>query len=242
VEELTTAMTSRVRHLDAAPPELAVMASDSVRTHQQISHDIHHELGTIMLLATLLMDAPELSSDSRRRARLILGETRWLEQLHRAYESTDAGRGAALTRIAPTRVDQVGVEVVEALRLSTLGTINVSTVPVSARVNHLALWRALRNVLDNAVRAAGPNGTVGLAIWAEGGCVIMQVDDDGPGFGAGDPGRSSLGLNIVQEFVASAGGLFEISRGFLGGCCVRLQLPEAMEDAIGGATLDSEIS
>jgi signal transduction histidine kinase len=241
VEKVTTAPPPGVRHSDAASPEVEVVPIDSVRTRQQISHDIHHELGTIMLLATLLMDAPELGPDSRRRARLILGETRWLEQLHRAYDSTEARRGSQPERIAPIRIDEVGVEVVEALRLSTLGTINLSTVPVCARVSRLALWRALRNVLDNAVRAAGPDGTVGVEIWAEDGSVIMQVDDDGPGFGAGDAGRNSLGLHIVQDFVASAGGQFEIRRGFMGGCCLRLQVPEASETEIGSAFAEAEI-
>jgi signal transduction histidine kinase len=118
------------------------------------------------------------------------------------------------------------------MRLATMGTITISTIPVCARVSRLGLWRALRNVLDNAVRAAGADGMVGVDIAVEDGWVVIQVDDDGPGFGAAGGGRSSLGLHIVQEFVGAVGGQFEISRGLMGGCCVRLQIPEAPDIGI----------
>jgi signal transduction histidine kinase len=59
------------------------------------------------------------------------------------------------------------------------------------------------------------------------GWTVVQVDDDGPGFGAGAPGVSSLGLGIAQDLADAAGGDLEICRGALGGCCVRLRLPAA---------------
>ena len=221
-----------------------VGSTDGGRTRRQISHDIHHELGTIMMLATLLIEEPDAGPESRRRARLILGETRWLEQLQRAYESAAAGGTEhRVDRVEPVRIDAVGREVVEAIRSATLAKVNLSTTEVYGRVNRLALWRALRNVLDNAVRAAGRDGTVDLRICVEDGWVTIQIDDDGPGFGAGSAGRSTLGLHIVQEFVSAVGGQFEITRGFLGGCCVRIQIPEASAEgraAILSAKQDAE--
>ncbi|HKD98631.1 MAG TPA: HAMP domain-containing sensor histidine kinase [Micromonosporaceae bacterium] len=195
-------------------------------SRRQIGHDIHHELATIMLLATLLTDEPDAGPRSRHRARLILGEARWLEQLQRAYESADTGDPCLAGHVEPVRLDDVGADVVEAIRSSTLAHVTLTTERVYGWVNRLDLWRALRNVLDNAVRAAGPDGTVRVRMFNEDGWVTIQVDDDGPGFGASPGGGSALGLNIVQQFVASAGGQLEITRGLLGGCCVKLQIPQ----------------
>jgi signal transduction histidine kinase len=178
-----------------------------------------------MLLATLLTDEPDAGPQSRHRARLILGEARWLEQLQRAYESAEDEGSHPVDPVETVRVDDVCADVVEAIRSSTLTHVTLATEEVYGWINRLALWRALRNVLDNAVRAAGPDGAVGVRVFTEDGWVAIQVDDDGPGFGAGIGVGSALGLNIVQQFVSAAGGQLEITRGFLGGCCVRLQIP-----------------
>ncbi|OLE21848.1 MAG: hypothetical protein AUG44_26380 [Actinobacteria bacterium 13_1_20CM_3_71_11] len=82
-------------------------------------------------------------------------------------------------------------------------------------------------MIGNAVRAAGPQGTVDVRVSAETGWAVAQVDDDGPGFGEIPPGFGSLGLGIVQDMVAGWGGELEIRRGVLGGCCVRLRQPVA---------------
>lgn len=220
------------------PPQTAIatpsVAVEHVRTRRQINHDIHHELGTIKLLATLLTEADDVGPDGRRQARLILGETRWLEQLLRAYDDT-SDRGPSLSdNGCAIEVDEVLFEVVDAMRTATLTPIHLTSERAYVRVNRLAFWRALRNLLDNAIRAAGPSGAVDVRVSADSGWIVIEIDDDGPGFGAGGSGRSSLGLNIVQDFVAHAGGQLEIRRGFLGGCCVSLRLPEVAEAASAG--------
>jgi signal transduction histidine kinase len=199
---------------------------EASRVRRQIGHDINHELATIRLLTLLLADAPELGPESRRRVALILGETRWLEQLYRAYESavdpqTDPAREAR----APISVDDVVAEVVDTMRQARMTRIGMATVPIDAHVDRLALWRVLRNIIDNATRAAGARGTVHVRMAADNGWATIQIDDDGPGFGGA--GRGRMGLNIVQDFVLSVGGRFGIRRGYLGGCCVRLQFPLA---------------
>lgn len=213
---------------DIAPSSRVVVAPDDVaRTCRQISHDINHELATIRLLTTLLATAPDVGPESRRRAALILGETRWLEQLQRAYENAAGAAYAPLTweSSPPIRMDEVVAEVVNAMRPATLTKIEMSRTPANARVNRLALWRVVRNIVDNAIRAAGPDGTVDVRIAVDDGWAVIQVDDDGPGLGVRDSGRSTFGLNIVQDFVPTVGGHLEIERGRLGGCCIRIRIP-----------------
>ncbi len=182
-----------------------------------------------MMLASLLSSAEDVGPDSQERARQILGETRWLDQLLRAYEdvSQALSRPRRSRRADPVRLDVVVAEVVAAMQLATLTQVNLVGVETWARTDRLAYWRALRNVIGNAVRAAGRHGVVNVRVCAEDGWAVTQIDDDGPGFGAGPPGLGSLGLGIVQDFAANWGGQLEIRRGVLGGCCVRLHLPTA---------------
>src|SRR5699024_7739923 len=92
---------------------------------QQISHDIRHELGTIILLASLLDEASDIGPDSALRARQIQGEVRWLEELHRAYEEAVAAQPGQLTPapLGRIRLDTLAGEVVAAMRSSTLTRI-----------------------------------------------------------------------------------------------------------------------
>jgi signal transduction histidine kinase len=195
---------------------------------RQINHDIQHELSTIILLASLLSSANDVGPDSRRRADQLLGETRWLHQLLRASENstpvTDPPTGSALTSI---RLDLVAAEVVAAVQLSTSTRICLDACQASAEVDRLAFWRVLRNLVGNAVRAAGSRGVVEVRIYSAGGWAVVQVDDNGPGFGAVPPGMASLGLGIAQDLVAACGGELEIRRRALGGCSVLVRLPSA---------------
>ena len=51
------------------------------RHRQQLSHDIRHELGTVMMLASLLADSLDVGSAGRRRADQLVVEARWLAAL-----------------------------------------------------------------------------------------------------------------------------------------------------------------
>jgi signal transduction histidine kinase len=216
-------------------------ADDLRRKRRQLSHDIRHELGTIMMLASLLIAAPEAAPQTRRRAEQILGETRWLEQLHRAYEEAAVGIEPTgwIGPLEAVRLDLLATEVATPLKLSTMTRITWTLSPTAAYIEPLSYWRALRNVLGNAVRAAGADGHVHLDVANQDGWAVVQIEDDGPGFGAGSPGIASLGLGIVQELVAGWGGHLEIRTGRLGGACVRMRLPVA---AVAEAGPDGEAS
>jgi signal transduction histidine kinase len=194
----------------------------------ELSHDIRHELATIMLLASLLESAPDVGPDSRQRAHQLLVETRWLEQLQRAYDEAFSECDGRLRPSAePIRLDLFAAEVVRATRLSTSTTVGFVAEEAWAHADPLAFWRALCNVVGNAVRAAGATGRINVTIKHETDWVVAQVDDDGPGFGALPAGSGSLGLGILQKLVVAWGGYLEIGQGALGGCRVRLCIRRA---------------
>jgi signal transduction histidine kinase len=214
---------------DSFEPPVIRSAAEAVRLRRrQLSHDIRHELGTITMLASLLSCAPDMDQQSRDRARQLLGETRWLDELHAAYEELQEQDSLGAPAVpAPIRLDAVTGEVVAAIGMATRTRINLTATETWAHADRLAYWRALRNILGNAVRAAGPDGTVEVAVGGEDGWAVARIDDDGPGFGEIAPGLGSLGLGIVQDMVAERGGELEIRRAARGGCCVRLRYPAA---------------
>ena len=194
---------------------------------RRLRHDIKHELATISLLASLLGTADDIGESSRVRAAQLLRETHWLGQLFQAYEDAQAD-STTLPWSPPAerlRVDVLAGEVVAALRLTHPTRVHFAPAETWTYADRLALWRALRNVLDNAFRAAGPQGRVRVRVAAEGIWAVVQVDDDGPGLGAGPAGLASLGLGIVRDILKEHGGSLAMATSDLGGGRVRLLLP-----------------
>jgi signal transduction histidine kinase len=92
--------------------------------------------------------------------------------------------------------------------------------PVSVR-------RAAANLVDNAIRAAGPGGNVHLSARLDGDLVEIIVDDDGPGFGA-IRGGAGIGLSVVEAVTAQAGGTLSFAATSAGGVRAVLCLPTGL--------------
>jgi signal transduction histidine kinase len=202
---------------------------------RRLRHDIRHELGTIIMLASAVAVADDIGAGSRERVEQLLGETRWLDHLLRRLDEEDAVDGVSAGATGPAheplppperiRVDELAAEVVTGMRLATSHEVGFDGGEAWAHMDPVALWRALRNVLDNACRVAA--GRVDVQVTADRGWVAVQVDDDGPGFGQGTSGLASLGLGIVHDLISEYGGGLEIRTCELGGARVRILLPAA---------------
>jgi signal transduction histidine kinase len=220
----------------ATATEAEALAGSSERVSQQearrrVGHDIRHELSTIMLLASVLSEAPELGVENQQRAHQLLGEARWLDELLRAYERALTEHGSDDgKRSAPLRADAIVLEVVAPIRMGSTTRLIVEARPAWVFVDRLVLWRALRNVIVNAVEAAGEHGTVIVRVDEVEGGVVIDVKDDGPGFAQGAVTETSLGLSIAFELVQSWHGELTIRRSELGGSAVRMVLPSAYPD------------
>ncbi|GLY77110.1 ATP-binding protein [Actinoallomurus iriomotensis] len=203
-----------------APP-----ADDPVLRRRRIRHDIRHELGTIIMLASAVSVADDVGPASRDRVEALLGETRWLDHLLRRLDEDDDGPPADPPRPERVRVDELVGEIVAGVRLAAIRQVGYVASPAWAHIDPLALWRAVRNILDNACRIAAER--VDVSVVSEDGWTVVQVDDDGPGFGGGAGGLASLGLGIVHDLVTGYGGGLEVRRCELGGARVRILLPSA---------------
>ncbi|MFG2016660.1 sensor histidine kinase [Actinomadura geliboluensis] len=217
---------------------------EQVLWRRRLRHDIRHELGTIIMLASAVVVAEDVGDTSRARIEQLLGETRWLDHLLRRLDEDDTGDGDGpdgrpLPGPERLRVDELTAEVVTGMRLATRHEVCFTGGESWAHMDPVALWRAVRNVLDNACRVAA--GRVDVRVEADQGWVVIQVDDDGPGFGAGGrpgeagrpgrgrarPGLASLGLGIVHDLISGYGGSLEIRTCEMGGARVRMLLPAA---------------
>lgn len=147
-----------------------------------------------------------------------------MRRLLRAYDAVQRPANPE-PATQPVSVDRIAADVVAALRLTGGAVVTLCAEQACADVAELGLWRALRNVVDNACRAAGAPGRVVVRVCVDDGWVLAEVDDDGPGFGYGPAGLASLGLGIVRDFLAESGGTLHIGVSPMGGSRVQIRLP-----------------
>jgi signal transduction histidine kinase len=167
-----------------------------------------------------------LTGDSCARLELLAGAmSRALDLLCEGFCRLPRGSG-------PGRGEQVSVELrplaEQVARLTAVAhAVEVALAPgpdVRVLGSPALLWRVLSNVAGNAGRAAGPGGRVTVAI-SQPGDTVIEVSDNGPGFGAAAPGLASLGLGIVDSLLSSCGGRLEVGTQAGRGTTVRIVLP-----------------
>jgi two-component system sensor histidine kinase MprB len=96
--------------------------------------------------------------------------------------------------------------------------------PVTVLADPVGLGRAVWNLLDNARRAVSTGGDVEVRVRQRGRDALLEVADNGPGFGHLPP-QHGLGLVGVRRFAERFGGEFSVGTSSLGGALVTLRLP-----------------
>jgi signal transduction histidine kinase len=196
---------------------------------REICHDLRNPIATIAALAAAAMIEMDASS-SPNEGRAIVG--RRLEQIQEeARRMTQLVRQLLEDSTAPRLLDasDVAAEVAASCRVTFPGTIQViAQAGAMVLVDEIALRRALANLIENATRAAGPDGSVLVRVRRARQWIHCEISDSGPGFGNGPSGSQALGLTIVDRLARSHGGRLEILDGSLGGAMLRLSLPGLM--------------
>lgn len=190
-------------------------------------HDLGHQMTTLSYLVEAVRGDVALPDDSGFRMELLsLEMTRMLDiissELPATREAEDVG--AVELRSLSAQVVQLASFAHEA---------SVALLPgqaVSVEASPALLWRVLTNVVDNAARAASPEGSVEVQVRQEQSGAqdpdgVIEVTDDGPGFGSGPAGTASLGLGVVTSLLESCGGRFEVQVPEAGGTRIRIIIP-----------------
>jgi two-component system phosphate regulon sensor histidine kinase PhoR len=225
-----------------------------------VSHELRTPLTGLRGLLDALVD-PDIDPETRERftrraaaetARLeaLIADILFLSELESGHdappdavsdlaEAVTAG-AAALAPLAERH--RVAVE---------LDLAGPAPAPLTARMAETIA----RNLIENAIRYAGPGATARASVRAEGGTVVLAVADDGVGiaqrhllhvferFYRADPSRSTslggtgLGLSIVKHIAERSGGEATATsrEGFGTTVTVTLPLPSAARDPKGSA-------
>ncbi len=118
---------------------------------------------------------------------------------------------------------------------------------ISLRLHAVEISTVLKNLVDNAIRYVPHGGQIDLSARLEGGNVVLEVEDNGPGIPAAErtrvldafyriagtqPSGSGLGLSIAKTLVDRWGGHMELrdAAHFPTGLLVRIRLPGRLAD------------
>jgi K+-sensing histidine kinase KdpD len=197
------------------------VAGGEIDTVRALLHDLRQPLAAILLLSGTD------GGDTGRKLQGIAGQARWLADLVETVLSDAAGDEAIRTDVV--RVAQAAVERARATADCTI--VFETTGAHEAWARPVALSRALACVVDNAVRAAGPGGTVKVAVDVDVAGVHITVADNGPGLGH-VAARTSLGLTTTRAMVAACHGSFELHTAESGGAVAVITLADAFLQAV----------
>jgi two-component system OmpR family sensor kinase len=193
--------------------------------------DAAHELrtpitGVQAAAETLLHHSSQLDDEQRQRLEtLLIAEAQRAGRLVSdllAAARLDAGLELDPMPLSLGGIAQAEVERARLLQPTTMITIGGPDLIISA--DPTKLTAIIRNLVDNALRAAGPSGSVALTLSQQGDRAVLEVVDSGPGVPLADreriferlvrldsarstdSGGSGLGLAIARGYARAHGG------------------------------------
>jgi signal transduction histidine kinase len=228
-------MAERIERLVGAHQELLRMVSHELRTPMQ---RVHFSVEEVRAAAT--------AADRDRALERIAGDLEKLDELIEELLGYVRLKDSAPTAAAPVDLAPVLEAVTRDLSPLAPGVALVLVLPqdraLRAAIPPRLLHRALSNLVTNA-QAYG-HGRVRLSAAVDGGRVVIDVDDDGPGVPEADRDRVfepfqrlddgaerkrgfGLGLTIVRRIAELHGGTVGVTTSPLGGARFRFELPAA---------------
>jgi signal transduction histidine kinase len=209
-------------------------------TQREFLADAAHELRTPLAILRAEVEALADGEASQALLRDVDGMARIVSQL------IDIAESDSLTIRQDDRADvrAVCAEVAEFMApMAVAQSKSIALVSEMSQVwvqgNSGALYRAIRNLVENAITHTAPHTTVEISV-SEDGTVV--ISDEGPGvppdqrefifqrFWRGDrrrAGSTGLGLAIVSRIVKAHGGSIDVCNGRVRGAVFSVRLPRS---------------
>jgi len=176
---------------------------------RRVSHELKNPLTPMKMAASRIGRMEEPAAQDA--ASVLLEEIGRLDEMARTF--SQFGR---MPEGAPSEIDMT--ELIQGLVSQHAGEGTLVECECSEDLplvlgHYEALLRAYRNLLVNALEAAGPQGTVHIRIWQEKGTLLAEIHDSGPGIREEDlerifdpdfttkSGGTGLGLTMVRQTV-----------------------------------------
>lgn len=204
-----------------------------------LAASLHDAIGAMQvgMASELLLIEEELRGGEKRRALARIGHARKL------LKKVTSGVKRACVESWPPALAVSGLDAVlrELLsgftRRSNISVLAAISLPETERASEsplaIVLYRLAQEALSNAEKHSGA-GELEFSVGCENCWMTLLVRDDGRGFDMAKikNKRSSLGLKIMAEAAASAGGYFSVYSKPGGGTLIKAELPLRPEPAL----------
>ena len=247
-DELSDSMNALVKKLESQSTDLIRESRRQSEFVSDVAHELRTPLTAIRGNAEMLQD-PDLPPSLREKfTNIIVSESERLSRLVNDLLTlqrieNDANPASEMKRV---NLRSIASDVVDALHpiLVERGA-NVQIVGEAPDVlgNSDRLKEALTNLVENASRFIEPGGHITIDLCGLHGNSVVQVKDDGTGFGDVDPamlferfyradasrarntGGTGLGLSIVKSIIDAHDGTVEAVNLPQGGACFIIAIP-----------------
>ena len=210
-----------------------------------VSHDLRTPLAAITGAGTMLRDEAALDPALRRElVETVCDEAERLERLvSNLLDMTRLDSGAVEPRREWVPLDEVIGSALTRLERRLAGrpveTTIAGDVPLLS-IDPVLVEQLFLNLLENAAKYTPPGSPIGIRAWREGGTLLVEVSDRGPGLPAGAEERVferffrgahatvrgvGLGLPISRAIAQAHGGRLAGANRPGGGAVFRLTLP-----------------
>ena len=246
-DEISESMDALVRKLESQQADLVRENRRQSEFVSDVAHELRTPLTAIRGNAEILAD-PDLPPEMQKKfGAIIIAESERLSRLVNdlltlqriEYDSTPRN-------FARVNLRTVAQEVVDTLHpIITDREAHIEIVGEAPDVlgNADRLKEALTNLVENATRFIEPSGHIVIELFGLHGNSVVQVKDDGTGFGDIDPsllfgrfyradtsrarntGGTGLGLAIVKSIVEAHDGTVEALTRPEGGACFIIAIP-----------------
>lgn len=177
------------QHLQRTLGELEHANKNYIRIMRVMAHDLRNPISGITGLVSLMLAEDEFSEENKGILKLI--ETTGLNSMKMINELLNSGLADENEKLVTQRIDlnsllYDSVELLQFRAQEKQQTIifNHINTPIIAEVNHEKIWRAINNLIVNAIKFSHISGIIRVGIQSENKRILISVADNGIGIPA----------------------------------------------------------